>query len=171
MNDHVSAAEGRGALFFRLYESVFPAVAGYVARHGGSLDQAKDIFQDALIIYYEKTRSASFSVEQDPESYIFGICRNRWNKAWTEGARTADELFPEAAAGETAPAPSEKKLHNLLETAGKKCMELLKGFYYDQLTLQELAGLLGFSGTRSATVQKFKCLEKVRNTVKEKSLS
>jgi hypothetical protein len=35
----------------------------------------------------------------------------------------------------------------------------------------DIAGRFGFSGERSATVQKFKCLEKVRDTIKSKSLS
>jgi hypothetical protein len=49
-------------------------------------------------------------------------------------------------------------------------MELLSAFYYEKEDLQKLAQRFGFSGTRSATVQKFKCLEKVRETVKQKSL-
>jgi len=38
------------------------------------------------------------------------------------------------------------------------------------MSLQEIADEYGYSGVRSATVQKFKCLEKVRESVKEKSL-
>ncbi|WP_282636750.1 hypothetical protein [Sphingobacterium thalpophilum] len=49
-------------------------------------------------------------------------------------------------------------------------MSLLKSFYYDQMSLQEIADDFGFSGIRSATVQKYKCLEKIRETVKEKAL-
>ncbi len=67
--------------------------------------------------------------------------------------------------------PSNNRLMRFLETAGKKCMELLKGFYYDQQPLTELADEFGYSGVRSATVQKYKCLEKVRETIKEKALT
>jgi len=67
--------------------------------------------------------------------------------------------------------PSGHRLMYFLETAGKKCMELLKSFYYDQLPLSDIAEQFGFSGTRSATVQKYKCLEKVRETIKQKALA
>ena len=50
-------------------------------------------------------------------------------------------------------------------------MELLRSFYYDQQPLTDIAGKFGFSGVRSATVQKYKCLEKVRETIKERSLT
>lgn len=66
---------------------------------------------------------------------------------------------------------SSSRLMRLLQTAGRKCMELLSAFYYEKLPMEQLADRYGFSGPRSATVQKFKCLEKVKDTVKEKSLS
>jgi hypothetical protein len=47
---------------------------------------------------------------------------------------------------------------------------LLKSFYYDKMPMSDIGRSFGFSGERSATVQKFKCLEKVRDTVKSKAL-
>ncbi|HBW79380.1 MAG TPA: hypothetical protein DEF78_02660, partial [Sphingobacterium sp.] len=44
----------RQLLFMNLYKSTFPIVAKYVSRMGGNLDEAKDVFQDALLVYYEK---------------------------------------------------------------------------------------------------------------------
>jgi hypothetical protein len=50
-------------------------------------------------------------------------------------------------------------------------MDLLRSFYYDHLPLADAAILFGFSGVRSATAQKYKCLEKVRETVKQNALA
>jgi hypothetical protein len=47
----------------------------------------------------------------------------------------------------------------------------LKAFYYDNLPVNTIANLFGYSGERSATVQKYKCMEKVRETIKERSLA
>jgi hypothetical protein len=58
-----------------------------------------------------------------------------------------------------------------LETAGRKCMELLKAYYYDHMPASDIATLFGYSGTHSATVGKYKCLEKVRDTIKQNSLN
>ncbi|MET4141004.1 hypothetical protein [Pedobacter sp. UYP1] len=49
-------------------------------------------------------------------------------------------------------------------------MELLKAYYYDHLPADHVVTLFGYSSTHSATVAKYKCLEKVRETVKQKSL-
>ncbi len=50
-------------------------------------------------------------------------------------------------------------------------MDMLQAFYYDKLNMREIAERFNLSGERSATVQKHKCLEKVREKVKEKSMT
>ncbi len=46
------AAE-RKLLLMQLYQQAFPLVAKFVRNRNGSFEEAKDIFQDALVIYYE----------------------------------------------------------------------------------------------------------------------
>ncbi|HEY8929731.1 MAG TPA: sigma-70 family RNA polymerase sigma factor [Mucilaginibacter sp.] len=160
----------REKLFIALYKSAFPAVARYVNKMGGTFDEAKDIFQDALVIYYEKAAAGTIILNTNEQAYLLGISKNLWLKKFKENNRSASLDGVETADLEEEHA-SESKLMSFLETAGKKCMELLRSFYYDQLPLADAAKLFGFSGVRSATVQKYKCLEKVRETVKEKSLT
>lgn len=166
----IATPTDRQKLFVALYKSAFPAAARYVSKMGGTFDEAKDIFQDALVIYYEKAAAGTITLNGSEQAYLLGISKNLWLKKFKENNRLASLHGVEAAEAEEQQA-SESKLMNFLETTGKKCMELLRSFYYDQLPLSEAAKLFGFSGTRSATVQKYKCLEKVRETVKEKSLT
>ncbi|TSJ38741.1 sigma-70 family RNA polymerase sigma factor [Mucilaginibacter corticis] len=159
----------RQELFVRLYKSAFPVVAKYVSRMGGSFDEAKDIFQDALVVYYEKAIVSPALLNNDI-AYLVGTAKNLWIKRYRQSNQNIPlDLVDVAFADEEH--LSNNRLMRFLETAGKKCMELLKGFYYDQLSLTEIANEFGYSGIRSATVQKYKCLEKVRETVKEKALT
>jgi len=166
----VKTADDREKLFIALYKSVFPAVAKYVSKMGGTFDEAKDIFQDALVAWYEKTASDSFVLRSDEKAYLFGISKNLWLKKHKHNTHyvSLDGFDTEC---EEQAAPSDSKILSFLQTAGKKCMDLLRSFYYDELPLNDIAETYGFSGVRSATVQKYKCLEKVRETVKEKSLT
>ncbi|HZB12761.1 MAG TPA: hypothetical protein VE467_07030, partial [Chryseolinea sp.] len=66
--------------------------------------------------------------------------------------------------------PAENRIIAVLELTGKKCLHLLRAFYYDDLSLEQIKTIFGFSTTRSASSQKFKCIEKIRNTIQEKSL-
>ncbi len=167
-------AQAREQLFIDLYQRAFPAVARFVSRHGGTLEEAQDVFQDTLVIYYEKTVAEARGTPgfRHQAAYLLGIARHVWFQKFRsdviETSLEDSEAFAVCAV-ETA-TPSRQKLLRFLTVAGKKCMDLLRAFYYDQLPLQEVADAFGYSGVRSATVQKYKCLEKVRTTVKEKSI-
>jgi DNA-directed RNA polymerase specialized sigma24 family protein len=162
----------REALFIALYQKAFPAAAKYVNKMGGNFDEAKDIFQDALVIYYEKAVSNQIPIHVNEKAYLLGITKNLWLQKYREDRQNVpfDSIDTEAAV-EDANEPATEKLMHYLETAGQKCMDILKAFYYDNLPVNKLADLFGYTSTHSATVQKYKCLEKVRDTVKQKSLT
>ena len=122
------------------------------------------------MIYYEKSVENSFEPNTTEKAYLLGIAKHLWLKMHNDNSRhlSIDGFDIE---NEEAAQASDLKILNFLQTAGKKCMDLLRSFYYDHLPLQDAATLFGFSGVRSATVQKYKCLEKVRETVKEKALT
>ncbi|MEO6524188.1 MAG: sigma-70 family RNA polymerase sigma factor [Mucilaginibacter sp.] len=167
----INTKQSREELFTTLYQKAFPIVAKYVAKMGGSFDQAKDIFQDALVIYYEKVLSNSVTLQSSDKAYILGIAKHLWLKTYRDNAGN----IPLDVANVDQPQEEQhqyasNKLMHYLETTGQKCMEVLKAFYYDKLPLTQITQLFGYSGTHSATVQKYKCLEKVRDTVKQKSL-
>jgi DNA-directed RNA polymerase specialized sigma24 family protein len=162
----------REQLFIALYKKAFPAVAKYVSKMGGSLDEAKDVFQDALVVYYEKIAGNSLTLQSNGQAYLFGISKHLWAKKFRENTRltSIDDGRDDFIPGEDLQ-PSPARLLHYLETAGQKCMEILKAFYYDNLPVSKIALLFGYSGERSATVQKYKCMEKVRETIKERSLA
>src|SRR6478609_10160178 len=154
-------------LLTELYQSVFPPLCKYISKRGGVLEEAKDVFHDALIVYYEKnTKSLSVS---DEKAYVFGIAKHLWIKKYEEKQRstTLDSLEL------TETSESELKISDrlvlFLKQTGEKCMDLLQAFYYENQNAENIAARFGYSGVRSATVQKFKCLEKIRDMVKSKS--
>ncbi len=158
--------------FINLYCNAFPRFARFVSRMGGNLDEAKDIFQDALLAWYEKSDVITANITKSETAYVLGIAKHLWIKHFNKSLCqislseiNIDEIIEEE------PNHHERKLLHLLKSAGSKCMELLKSFYYDKHNPAELANEFGFSGERSATAQKYKCLEKVRNEVKRKSLN
>jgi DNA-directed RNA polymerase specialized sigma24 family protein len=169
-NNRLSTAEMREAFFIGLYKKAFPAVARYVARMGGSLEEAEDIFQDALVVYYEKVVSVNAGIIVNEKAFVLGISKRLWLQHYKAGSKNQplNDLEIGAVPDEQ---PATGKLLRYLETAGKKCMELLKSYYYDGLQVSDVATLFGYSSTHSVTVAKYKCLEKVRETVKQNSLS
>jgi DNA-directed RNA polymerase specialized sigma24 family protein len=172
MSQTINTKQSREQLFTVLYKKAFPATARYVAKMGGSFEQAKDVFQDALIIYYEKVLTGNLALQTTEKAYITGIAKHLWLKTYNANA---DNIPLSASNAAEQPDDAETqyatgKLMHYLQTAGQKCMDMLKAFYYDKLPVTQITEQFGYSGVRSATVQKYKCLEKVRETIKQKAL-
>lgn len=156
-----------------LYEKAFPVVAGFVGSMGGTFEDARDIFHDSLIVYYEKQRQENFAIESSDEFYILGIAKHLWIRKFKEYRRNVAMSNIEESIvipADFTPVPDNPRLLDFLMRAGQKCMDLLTAFYYDKIPLQEIAQAFGYSGVRSATVQKHKCLEKVKQTIRKKSI-
>lgn len=156
----------------RLYRETFPLVARMVARDGGTLDQAKDIFHDALIILLEKQQQGGPDIKVSYKAYLAGIARILWIRQHkTHPKNTPLEQVPESLAipGDyySVERSTPKSLLDHLQSAGKKCLELLQAFYYEHQSMQEIASTFHFKTRHSATVQKYKCLEKLRNTIQQ----
>jgi len=169
-NNTLSTVEMREAFFMALYKKAFPTVVRYVARMGGSLEEAQDIFQDALVLYYEKAVANQADIVVNEKAYLVGVAKKLWLQHYKVNSKN-QPLGDWDTEMTTDEQPASGKLMRYLETTGKKCMELLKACYYDALPLNDVVNLFSYSGTHSATVAKYKCLEKVRETVKQKSLS
>jgi DNA-directed RNA polymerase specialized sigma24 family protein len=159
----------REEFFTRLYKKAFPVVAKYISRRGGSFYAAKDVFHDALVIYYEKTVQQVLNKDIDETAYVVGIAKHLWLRKFSNDKHVVSLDGVEISIDDEEEL-SAPRIMRFLTKAGSKCMELLKSFYYDEAPLNEIAETFGFSGVRSATVQKYKCLEKVRETIKQKAL-
>jgi DNA-directed RNA polymerase specialized sigma24 family protein len=165
-----SKTETRTDWIKNLYLNHFSDVSAFISRHGGNLEEAKDIFQEAIVIYYEKSLKLNEAFHE--KAYLMGIAKHLWYARLKDLARQSklDEMKADLIA-EKEINFSTKKVMNLLKSTSQKCLDLLEAFYYQKISLKTLAPKFGFSGERSAAVQKFKCLEKVRGIVKSKGLS
>jgi DNA-directed RNA polymerase specialized sigma24 family protein len=162
----------RELMFMELYQNTFPKVARFVANRGGSFQDVKDIFQDSLVIFYEKKVETSFDINISDESYLIGIAKHLWIRKFKDDQRKVglDAMEKSISIPEEYFDPSDNKLVSILELTGKKCLTLLRAFYYDNFSLEHIKETFSFSTLHSASVQKHKCIEKMRNIVEQKSL-
>lgn len=150
-----------------LYRESFPAAVQQVKRLGGTSEEAKDVFHDALLIYMERKASGKLNIQTSVKAYLLGITRILWLHSRDRNFSALPEEVENYVEEEQGSSEEEKNLFHYLAIAGEKCMQLLKAFYYDELGLREIARHFGFNGIRSATVQKNKCIQKIRNEVKK----
>ena len=152
----------------RLYARAFPLVRRHVGRHGGSAQDAQDIFHDALLLLYEQAVGGTLVLTASASTYLVGIARNLWHHEQRRRARLPHETLPDNSPDTLASEPAETEVPVLdyVEQLGEKCKRILLDFYYFQQPLAQIMASHGYGSVRSATVQKFKCLERLRHSVR-----
>jgi len=156
-----------------LYARTYPAVLHHVKERQGQEEDAKDLLQDAMILFFEKMVHDQLVLTAAPATYLVAICKNRWRQERekrsrqmpfsTEHSQVAEEtVAPEAAA-------TGSSLLEYVNRLGEKCQDILVRFYYFGQRLEQIAADHGYRSIRSATVQKFKCLERLRKAVRHLS--
>lgn len=160
--------------FDDLYKKAFPSVAHFVSKMSGSFQDAKDIFHDALVIFYEKIEDESFVLSTSAEAYVTGIAKHLWVKKFNRSKRTVSLSAVEAGIfipDDYYPTINTSRLLQLLEVAGKKCLDLLHSFYHEKLSGEEIKNRFGYKTEHSASVQKYKCIEKIKETIQQKAIA
>jgi DNA-directed RNA polymerase specialized sigma24 family protein len=66
--------------FELLYQMVFPSVKHYITQHQGKVEDAEDIFQEAVIVLLQKVRTPNFVLTASLKTYLFAIAKNSWLK-------------------------------------------------------------------------------------------
>jgi len=70
-----------------LYKTYLPSIINYVGKNGGNEDDARDVFQEALMALYKQAKSGKFQLTASLKTYIFTICRYQWLKSIRKNKR------------------------------------------------------------------------------------
>lgn len=156
-----------------LYKLYFPMVLHLVVNNHGTEDDAKDLFQETMIVLYDKSREAGFTLEAKLKTYLYAVARRLWlkqlsrqNKTPVKSAEfTEDET--EADIPEDFQDHEEKEerfaiMSHALSKLGEPCKSLLEDFYLRQMSMQEIAEKFGYTNPDNAKTQKYKCLNRLK---------
>jgi RNA polymerase sigma factor (sigma-70 family) len=153
-----------------IYSRHFGMVQSLIINNNGSSEDARDIFQEAMIVLYERSRSADFELHCQLKTYLYSISRRLWLKKLTQAQRYIPQMN---GIEETVPVEEELELHDLknlefqvMEKAllglGEPCKSLLEAFYIQRKSMSEIAGNFGYTNPDNAKNQKYKCLIRLR---------
>lgn len=153
-----------------IYSRHFMMVQSLIINNNGSSDDARDVFQEAMIVLYEKARSADFELNCQLKTYLYSVCRRLWLKRLNQLQRFIPEMN---GVEETVPVEEDIEAHEqrnsefqLMEKAltglGEPCKSLLEAFYIQKKNMSEIAGSFGYTNPENAKNQKYKCLMRLR---------
>ncbi len=149
----------------------YQAVKNYVLNNSGKEADAKDIYQDALIVLYKKTLGGNFTLTSALSTYIFGVAKNLWYKRLNKKKRIAnvdisnyESLLSEEFSISEGKIIEDKinEVKLAVDKIGDPCQSLLYLFYFNKLSMEEIAKQLSYNSSKTAKQQKYKCMTRLR---------
>ncbi|HTI08246.1 MAG TPA: sigma-70 family RNA polymerase sigma factor [Puia sp.] len=157
-----------------LYRTCFLMARSYVLQNSGNEQDAEDIFQESVISLIEMVRNGKFRGESSISSCLYSITRHLWlnelrrkGRALKREARFDRENFsPEPdldklLGGEKLRA----QLMQMIEALGENCKKILVAFYYDDLPMKEIMGLVNYQNEQVLRNKKYKCMKQLEEAL------
>ena len=71
----------------QLYRLHWPMVSHFVLQNSGTEDDARDVYQEGVMVFYEKVRENSLELSCQIKTYLYAVCRRLWLKRLTTKSR------------------------------------------------------------------------------------
>ncbi|TCV19486.1 RNA polymerase sigma factor (sigma-70 family) [Sphingobacterium alimentarium] len=175
-------AVGDNRIINKIYKSFFPSIAHMIVSNNGSNDEAKDVFQEAVMVLYDKITQQQFELNSKLSTFLYAVSRRLWLKQLSRKGHTLnttdisdfeDILHVEEDIQEHQEIENQfEQMNEAMYQLGEPCQTLLKDFYIKNLSMQEITEKFGYTNSDNAKTQKYKCLQRLKkifftNKIKE----
>ncbi len=154
-----------------VYDQALPSVIAWVLENNGSVADARDIFQEALIALFRKLEQGDFTLTCTLKSYLRILCRNLWltrlrdrKKMIATPLNAIEEVHLDQEMEKRLEESEREQLFFAhFDLLGDKCREILQWFF-DRVPLSQIAERLN---TSEAYIKKkkFLCKEKLVKSI------
>lgn len=157
-----------------VYDEYYPTIQVLIFRNSGKDEDAEDIFQDTLMIIYQKVRKNDLKLECSFKTYFYSISRNLWlqklEKNKISGSPYTDiENFIEL---------SDEFMYEIFDEENEKIKLLQKHFlnlsegcrkvlrlFLTKMPLKEIQEIMGFKTLKYTKTRKFLCKENLKKRI------
>ena len=174
---HLLAALARGErdATMSVYNQQYKTISNWIIKNGGSASDAADIFQEAMVVLFEKAQVVEFRLTCKIGTYLFAVSKHllykkiekQQHQPMSLPDNTGVDEGKDWAYEDDINAHVERETHytqlnNAMAQLGEPCSSLLKAFYHNNKSMQEIAADFGYTNPDNAKTQKYKCLARLR---------
>ena len=156
----------------KIYQEFLPRIKKMVVARGGGGEDAKDVFQDALIIIYEKAKAGEIKGNSSFYTLLYGVSLNVWRNRLRKSSKkevTISEEETQSVMPDIEQRIQEEEEGKLFYTAFKKlgedCQKVLR-YFFDDKKMQEIMDLMEYSSLSYTKKRKFQCKEQLVKYIK-----
>lgn len=159
------------AILDLIYRNFSTKIQQFVIRRGGSVEDAKDVFQDALMVIYTKAQEPDFEITNQFQSYLYGVCRfiyDRKRKKKSNNNVTISDherLIDEQNIEKDILQRERYKVYQYnFKKLGEFCQKLLRLFYAKE-SMESIAEQLALKNEHTARTRKYRCQKKLEGLI------
>lgn len=168
----MAVLHGDQTVLRRIYQNYLPPVQKFIVQSGGRQADALDVFQDALVIIYEKAKKPEFELTGTFFSYLYGVCRRVWgNRLQKKDNQTVtiDENVKIGSVDSIQPLieqeERDKLFYKAFQKLGKDCQKLMR-LFFEGNSMEEICEQMGHGSPGYSKKRKFQCKEMLTELVK-----
>lgn len=154
-----------------LYETSLPQITKFICMNDGDEDEAKDIFQDAVVALFTTVKLGKYEHDKDVNGFLYFVSRNLWINRVKRRNKQYDISRAQLAWADDSPLAvvitrdREALIDKFIGMMGEKCKQLLKYVIYDNLSMKEIAKMMDFGSEGVAKNAHYRCKQKMMDLV------
>lgn len=157
-----------------IYLKCFSIIALYIKQNSGNDEDAQDVFQEAMIVLFEKVKQPDFMLTSSLSTYLFAISKNIWLKH-LRGNRLVlidepqFEKFSndiELPVNDDVETDQNEKVNLWLNKITQHCQKVLKALFFYNQSIETLMMRMGWKNRHTADNQKYKCIQQLKKNSK-----
>ena len=149
-------------------------VSRWLQGRGCPPDDAADIFQEGMVILFQKAGDPAFTLTCQIGTYLLAVCKRLWLRKAEQLSKRPTPLADDAADDgqdwayeDTIAIHEEREAHfQMLEDAlshiGEPCQSILRAYYHQDKSMAQIATDFGYTNPENAKTQKYKCLMRLK---------
>lgn len=151
-----------------LYKKYYKMMTNIILSNNGTEQEAKDVYQDALIVFWQKVISNQLVLTSKISTYLYSVCLNLWRKELERKSRLSNEQKDEVAYIDQESTERSRIIRECIGALGDTCKKILMYYYFDDMSMRDIAEKLGMANTETVKTKKYKCKKRLDSLVKTK---
>jgi len=155
-----------------VYDTYYPLIEGYITHNQGSVEQARDIFQDAMIVVYNRIKSDELELSCKFGTYLYAICKNIWVQERKKHLLRAEKIKQHPLMVNDPGPADDPLLQNHLTTLfnrhfeelSKDCQKILS-MYFNNFSVEEIRMAMNYRDLHHTADRKYRCKKSLMNRI------
>lgn len=144
-------------------------IDAYIRKNNGTVHDAKDVFQQALLVFYKNCLKPDFTLTSTIGTYLFSVSKNLWLKELRDNkvkfSSNLPDFIPDVEGDSCEKEVLINKMLQAIDRLTDNCKKLIRLYHFQKMPWSEIMQTMDYKNEHTARNQKYKCLKKLKDAL------